>query len=83
MISYKDHEGKNSIDPCLGIGMRMGFSCEIVSMDNQLGLRLSMTLRLRFILLSLSHHFAWKLLLCSTSLEVRRLLQHNHDQDPM
>ena len=59
----------------LGIGMRVGFGCEVVSVNHQLRLRLSMPLSLCLILLGLSHHFAWRLLFCSTCTAVRHLVQ--------
>lgn len=45
----------------------MGFGCEVVSMDKQLRLCLSMSLRLHLILLSLGHYSARRLFICSTS----------------
>ncbi len=44
----------------------MGFGCEVVSVDEQLRLCLSMSLCLRLIFLSLSHYPARRLLICST-----------------
>ena len=45
-------------------------------MDKQLRLCLSMSLRLRFIFLSLGHYSARRLFICSTSGCMRKLQQH-------
>jgi hypothetical protein len=59
----------------LGIGMCVGFGCEVVSMYHQLRLCLSMPLSLRLILLGLGYHLSWRLLFCSTCRAVRHLTQ--------
>lgn len=65
-------DSRNQPEPHLCSSMRMGFGCEIVSVDEELRLCLSMSLRLRFVFLSLRNYSARRLLICSTLDRVRK-----------
>ena len=69
-------KGSQTVKPAeadLCIGMRLCFGCQVMGMDEQLRVRLSMALSLCFQLLSLSRHLACWLIFCSMLTAMREL----------